>query len=509
MLIFSGICPILILQGCKITPIINELNKQRVDNIRILLNKTNKFHIIEDGLDEETKRKLAELIPNEQKITSKSPEPMPIEETKVSVQPKLAELIPNEQKITSKSPEPMPIKETKVSLQPEFSKLTLPYPLPENNEHGYDRTVTPEFWKQLFDSKDELMNLRELFMKMYDSDKYIDNTEKRFKICDLLEKLFPGYLTKYTLSHGETPKTLVTVNVLNCLITLLYGIITSKLFDKKEEYLLLFKGGRALQLSLNDIPNVTKYFSEDTDVLIIPNKTQGGIYDFDKMKNLSCHIAYLVKWIIPEEVNIVITLPTEDAGKSKDITKILYNDKKLYKALSDIGFGEMKEDIKNYFETPLYYNFYLDEFKTNSLFITPTLDNILDEKLYFYAKYSNFKNKIENGDLIFERGYEGLTKEECDFYMFKFNRAIKQLVNSIIKRDYLVLNNEETFEVKLPEMIDWKQYPLKEREKLRNNINKQINDISRMILSSIIIKFNDYSISEKDRIITELYPLNS
>ena len=149
MLIFSGICPILILQGCKITPIINELNKQRVDNIRILLNKSNKFHIIEDGLDEETKRKLAELIPNEQKITSKSPEPMPIEETKVS-------------------------------LQPEFSKLTLPYPLPENNEHGYDRTVTPEFWKQLFDSKDELMNLRELFMKMYDSDKYIDNTEKRF-----------------------------------------------------------------------------------------------------------------------------------------------------------------------------------------------------------------------------------------------------------------------------------------------------------------------------------------
>ena len=137
------------------------------------------------------------------------------------------------------------------------------------------------------------------------------------------------------------------------------------------------------------------------------------------------------------------------------------------------------------------------------------MDNILDEKLYFYAKYSNFKNKIENGDLIFEKGYEGLTKEECDFYMFKFNRAIKQLVNSIIKRDYLVLNNEETFEVKLPEMIDWKQYPLKEREKLRNNINKQINDISRMLLSGVISDFNDYSISEKDRIITELYPLNS
>ena len=37
------------------------------------------------------------------------------------------------------------------------------------------------------------------------------------------------------------------------------------------------------------------------------------------MKNLSCHIAYLVKWFIPPEVNIVISLPTQS---SKDITKL-------------------------------------------------------------------------------------------------------------------------------------------------------------------------------------------
>ena len=69
--------------------------------------------------------------------------------------------------------------------------------------------------------------------------------------------------------------------------------------------------------------------------------------------------------------------------------------------------------------------------------------------------------------------------------------------------------NLQGCKLKLPELIDWKQYPLKEREKLRNNINKQINDISRMLLSGVISDFNDYSISEKDRIITELYPLNS
>ena len=49
------------------------------------------------------------------------------------------------------------------------------------------------------------------------------------------------------------------------------------------------------------------------------------------MENLSEHIAYLIKWMIPvEDINVIVTLPTNPKNTNKDITKILYNDKKLY-----------------------------------------------------------------------------------------------------------------------------------------------------------------------------------
>jgi hypothetical protein len=224
------------------------------------------------------------------------------------------------------------------------------------------------------------------------------------------------------------------------------------------------------------------------------------------MNNLSCHIAYLVKWFIPPDINIIVKIPIEQPIQDSDITKIIYNDDKLYKALSDVGFGDMKEDIKKYFENPLYFPFYLDVFETVSLFITPTLDDILDEKLYYYAKYSNAKTKLKKGEQITERCYEGLTEDNCNFYMLKFNRAIKQLVNSVIKRDYLnlgIVDNDDGRQLLLPEMIpDFRTYS----KKAQNDIYNKVNETSRLILRGIISKFDDYSNDEKERILEELYP---
>jgi len=313
-------------------------------------------------------------------------------------------------------------------------------------------------------------------MGIYELDRYTSDQQKRFKICDLLEKMFPGYLTKYVLNYAETAKTLVNMNILNCFITLLYGIILYKLYDTKQDYLFIFKGGRALQLSLVDIIGVKKYFSEDTDILIIPNKLEGALYNHDKMENLSGHIAYLVKWFIPEEINLIISLPSNPKNQNKEITKLLYNDNKLYKALSDIGFGEIKEDIRKYFDNLAYFPFYIDDFETISLFITPTIDDILSEKLYFYSKYSNFKEKLKNNEQIKEIGYDNLTEQECDYLMYKFKRAILHVVESIIKRDYTGTEGMNT------------------------------KEISRLILRGIIGNFDEYSNEEKERIITEIYP---
>jgi hypothetical protein len=215
----------------KESPIEHEIKKQNIENVKLLLDNANPFHIIEDGLSEDTKIKLAQLIPNEQIIQSHT-------ETEI-INPQISQ------------------QEQVVSLP----KLELPYPLPENNLIGYDRSVAPQFWNVIFD-QGELLALRQTFMEMYEFDRYTRDEQKRFKICDLLEKLFPGYFTKYSLSFGETVKTLVNMNILNCFITLLYGMVLYKLYDTKQDYLFIFKGGRALQLSLVDIIGVKKYFSE-------------------------------------------------------------------------------------------------------------------------------------------------------------------------------------------------------------------------------------------------------
>jgi hypothetical protein len=52
--------------------------------------------------------------------------------------------------------------------------------------------------------------------------------------------------------------------------------------------------------------------------------------------------------------------------------------------------------------------------------------------------------------------------------MLKFNKAIKQLVNSIIKRDYInidIVDNDDSIQLILPEMIpNFKTYLRKEKE---------------------------------------------
>jgi hypothetical protein len=263
------------------------------------------------------------------------------------------------------------------------------------------------------------------------------------------------------------------VNILNCFITLFYGIILNRLYETKQDYLFIFKGGRALQLSLVGIENIEKYFSEDTDILIIPNPHEGDKYDIIKMENLSEHIAYLIKWMIPEEINVIVTLPTNPKNVNKHITKLLYNDKKIFKALSDIGFEEINQDIRKYFDYPSYSPIYIGSFEIIALFITPKLDDILSEKLFYYAKYFKLKDLLEKKQQI---NYSILTIEECDYLLFKFKRAILKLVEAIIIRDY-------------SGVVDFDKM-----------------DTSRLILRGFIGNFQDYTNKEKEDVIISIFP---
>ena len=81
------------------------------------------------------------------------------------------------------------------------------------------------------------------------------------------------------------------------------------------------------------------------------------------------------------------------------------------------------------------------------------------------------------------------------------------MVSSIIKRDYANLDivNEEAkanSTLVIPDEIkDMNKYKRQEKEQIYRNIN----DTSRLILRGIISNYDAYSNEEKERIINELY----
>ena len=48
----------------------------------------------------------------------------------------------------------------------------------------------------------------------------------------------------------------------------------------------------------------------------------------------------------------------------------------------------------------------------------------LNEKIYYYVKYFNFKQILQNKKIITEDGYQKITIDDCERFLEKFKRAI-------------------------------------------------------------------------------------
>ena len=357
------------------------------------------------------------------------------------------------------------------------------------NDNGYDNITIPEFWKPLFNNGTDLINIKNKFDELYLHDKMINKPNQVFKICDILETIVPGYFTRSALEHLMTIKTLVNMNILNCFTTLFSGIISYRLINTNQDYIFIFKGGRALQLSLIGIQNITKYLSEDTDLLIIPNLEKHTEYNLEKMKLLSGHIGYLIKWMIPQDIKVIVSLPNTLKNTNPSITKLIYEEeqiiknpkyKYIFKPFSDIGFGTFDEDLIKYFTNFNTFKFNLESFNDTALFKIQTIDDMLKEKIYLITRYLKFKNILNKGEKITDPKYNTLTIEFCDKLIFKFQRAIVKLVESLIVNNILLPENN--IETKRAMSIQ-----------LLNNI---MNDIS-------------IPISDQSLIINGIYPSNT
>jgi hypothetical protein len=358
-------------------------------------------------------------------------------------------------------------------------KLTIPTDLPSDS--GYNPGVEPEFWKPIF-GENEMITIRQKINEMMNSDGNIPINNKEvtelWSVCKINQAMIPTYFTptknepyeSFGYFIGDQDVDFSHFNIVLCAALIVFGVISQKMIG--QDYKLIFKGGKAIQLELAGTPETASYKTEDIDVLILPNTDIP--YNELNVKNLSGHLAYLVRWFLntPEtQYKVSVQAPNPENTRAnpfifklsyvKVIQKRDYRKKIMvddFKQFSDIDFKDIPQNIKLFFEKSKEYKFYINEINQNVLFRCPNIGSLLDEKIYYYSKYTEFKNLLEERKPITEEGYENLTYIDCDRFLEKFKRAILAMNKGLQKQRFAGILPDELL--------------IKERSSITNRLDK-------------------------------------
>jgi hypothetical protein len=142
-----------------------------------------------------------------------------------------------------------------------------------------------------------------------------------------------------------------------------------------------------------------------------------------------------------------------------------------FRPFSDIDFKEMPQNIKELFEKTNDYKFYISELDQHILFKCPNIGSLLDDKIYYYIKYMQFKRLLEENTPIVEAGYERLKMNDCLIILSKFKRAILALNHGLQKKRYPMLQQDELV--------------MKEKLSIMTRLDK-ISNIDKLLKSMII-----------------------
>jgi hypothetical protein len=278
-------------------------------------------------------------------------------------------------------------------------------------------------------------------------DKQTREASQMWSVCEIVKTIIPTYYTQLKNDPYDVFGTLMSdkdidfshFNILLCASLLVFGIVSYKMIG--QDYKLLFKGGKAVQLVLKGISEMGEYKTEDIDVLIMPNTDIP--YEENNVKNLAGHISYLIKWFVqsPETKYNISVLPPNPANMRANpfIFKLSYvKDTKKYdhrknmmiddfRQFSDVDFKKVPEDVMKHFDTATDYDFDISELNTKVLFRCPNLGALLDEKVYYYAKYMEIKNLLTQNKPITNPEYKTTTIPDCERFLEKFKRAILPL----------------------------------------------------------------------------------
>ena len=346
-------------------------------------------------------------------------------------------------------------------------KLTLSTELPSDS--GYNPGVEPEFWKPIFE-ENVMLSIRTKINEMMNSDGNIPISNKEvselWSVCKINQAIIPTYFTPTKNEPYDSFGTYMMdqdvdfshYNIVLCAALIVFGIISEKMIG--QDYKVIFKGGKAIQLVLAGMPETSAYKTEDIDVLIMPDTNVP--YVESTVKNLSGHLAYLIRWFLntPEtqyKVSVQAPNPSNTRAnpfifklsyvkviQKRDFRKQIMVDD--FKQFSDIDFKETPVSIKPYFEKSIDYKFFISELNQNVLFRCPNIGSLLDEKIYYYAKYTQFKKLLEERKPITEEGYDKLTVIDCERFLEKFKKAILAMNKGLQKQRFPEILPDELLE---------------------------------------------------------------
>jgi len=282
-----------------------------------------------------------------------------------------------------------------------------------------------------------------------------DNITELWSVCKINETIIPTYFTKtknelYSTQSGMFFKDqdidFTRYNIILCASLIIFGIISNKMIG--QDYKLIFKGGKATQLVLGKIKETNKYITEDIDLLIMPNMDIE--YNEINVKNLAGHLAYLIKWFLnSQDPHFVVSVQEpnpQNIRANPFIFKLSYGKFKQphrFKQFSDIDFKEVPENIKEYFNDVVLFNFHVEELNQTLSFYCPNIGSLLNEKLFYYCKFFKFKKILEKKGTIREPEYESLTISDCERFLEKFKRSILAMNNGLQKQRFPGISGDD------------------------------------------------------------------
>ncbi len=215
------------------------------------------------------------------------------------------------------------------------------------------------------------------------------------KIENSFNSITSNYLSHYNILHisqylhPEHKNLLKKIHRIEAIILVLVGILNERL----ENFKIVLKGSKGLQMEFSRIKWRTTVTTDDIDLLIMPV----GNYNKADVENIANKLSGLIDALINQiypsvkEYGIVsegISVLPKFIAKNPNIVKMSYFFNKKSFAILDIDF---KEDTERFFteEKTINTHFLLEQ--TDLLYHHQTLDSFIEEKKTIKKKYTDCK----------------------------------------------------------------------------------------------------------------------